>query len=55
MLELYGVDENIRVKEKVLPLSGKTDSDATLKINGKEQKIGKDGTFQISLKLNIDF
>ena len=51
MLELYGVDENIRVKEKVLPLSGKTDSDATLKINGKEQKIGKDGTFQISLKL----
>ena len=31
MLELYGVDENIRVKEKVLPLSGKTDSDATLK------------------------
>ena len=51
MLELYGVDENIRVKEKVLPLSGKTDSDATFKINGKEQKIGKDGTFQISLKL----
>ena len=51
MLELYGVDENIRVKEKMLPLSGKTDSDATLKINGKEQKIGKDGTFQISLKL----
>ena len=51
MLELYGVGESIRVKEKVLPLSGKTDPDAVLKVDGKEQKIGKDGTFQISLKL----
>lgn len=51
MLELYGVGENIRVEEKVLSPSGKTDPNAVLKINGKEQKIGKEGTFQISLKL----
>ena len=51
MIELYGIGENIRVEEKVLSLSGKTDPDAVLKLDGKEQKIGKDGTFQIPLKL----
>lgn len=51
MLELYGVGKKIQVKEKEVSLSGKTDSDASLKLNGKEQTIRKDGTFQISFPL----
>lgn len=52
-LVLYGISDKMVTNDEIFSISGKTDADATLSLNGQEVKVEADGSFIAETKLEL--